>query len=278
MLTWINGQLVDELAASVSVFDHSLNVGDGVFETVKVVEGIPFALERHLDRLGRSAAGLGLPAPERSTIRKACLDVVNHLDDAGMYRLRITYTGGPSRSGSMRDDDISPTLIVTVASLPLPASKTTVATVPWPRNERGALAGIKSTSFAENVVALARARAAGATEALFCDTQSRLCEGTGSNVFVVVDGQLMTPSLASGCLAGVTRALVLEWTQATETDLSFDTLHRAEEVFLTSTLRNIQAVTAVLFDEGRRDLVGPGPVTADVAAVFAERSGANPEP
>ncbi len=112
--------------------------------------------------------------------------------------------------------------------------------VPWPRNERGALAGLKTTSYAENVVALAYARERGAGEALFANLAGHLCEGTGSNVFYVVDGELRTPTLASGCLAGISRALLLEWYGAREVDEPADVLEDAEEVFLVSTTRDVQ--------------------------------------
>ncbi|MCC3771970.1 aminotransferase class IV, partial [Streptomyces sp. UNOC14_S4] len=152
---------------------------------------------------------------------------------------------------------------------------TSVITVPWTRNERSALAGLKSTSYAENVVALARAADRGATEALFANTVGELCEGTGSNVFVVLDGELHTPPLASGCLAGITRALVVEWTGARETTLPADVLDRADEIFLTSTLRDVQAVGAV---DGRTLPTAPGPVTAEVAKIFQERAAADIDP
>ena len=83
--------------------------------------------------------------------------------------------------------------------------------VPWVRNERSAVAGLKTTSYAENVVALAYAKERGAIEAVFANTRGELCEGTGSNVFVVRDGVVWTPPLDSGCLAGITRALAVEW-------------------------------------------------------------------
>ncbi|MDQ2650826.1 MAG: aminotransferase class IV, partial [Actinomycetota bacterium] len=142
---------------------------------------------------------------------------------------------------------------------------TAVVTVPWTRNERSAVAGIKTTSYAENVRALARAHERGASEALFANTVGQLCEGTGSNVFVVVDGTVLTPPLSSGCLAGVTRALVLECHDVTEQDLPLDVLRTADEVFLTSTGRDVQAVHQI--DDRALD---PGPITAEAAAAFAE--------
>lgn len=183
-------------------------------------------------------------------------------------RLRITYTGGLSPLGSDRGD-AGPTLVVALGETKRRPDTTAAVTVPWTRNERSALAGLKTTSYAENVVALARAHEHGATEALFANTVGALCEGTGSNVFVVVDGELHTPRLASGCLAGITRALAVEWTGAHESDLPFDVLERAEEIFLTSTLRDVQAVHRI---DGRELTEVPGPVTTKAMRIWDERA------
>ncbi|MFI6108462.1 aminotransferase class IV [Streptomyces sp. NPDC051310] len=267
MKLWVDGGLRDADTARVSVLDHGLTVGDGVFETLKAEDGRLFALEPHLDRLTRSARGLGLPDPDLDEIRRAC-DAVLEANPMPLGRLRITYTGGVSPLGSDRGD-AGPTLVVAVGETTRRPDTTAVITVPWTRNERGALTGLKTTSYAENVVALAAAHRQGASEALFANTVGQLCEGTGSNVFVVVDGQLLTPPVASGCLAGITRALTVEWTGAREADLPLDVLETAEEIFLTSTLRDVQAVHRV---DGR-DLPGaPGPVTAKAMRIFAERA------
>lgn len=273
MKIWLDGALRDANSALVSVFDHGFTVGDGVFETIKAVDGRPFALTRHLDRLARSARGLGLPEPDRDEVRRACTAVLE-AEPVPLGRLRITYTGGLSPLGSDRGTT-GPTLVVAVGATHRRPDTTATVTVPWTRNERGALAGLKSTSYGENVVALARAAEQGATEALFANTVGALCEGTGSNVFVVLDGELHTPPLASGCLAGITRALVLEWTGARETDLPYDVLDRAEEVFLTSTLRDVQAVHTV---DGRQLPGAPGPVTAKAMRIFDERAGSDLDP
>ena len=112
--------------------------------------------------------------------------------------------------GSDRGDG-TPTVIVAAAPMaPWPATAEVVV-VPWPRNERSAIAGLKTNSYAENVVALAHAHERGRAKRCFVNTAGGLCEGTGTNVFVVVDGELVTPSLASGCLAGITRVLVIEF-------------------------------------------------------------------
>ncbi|GGV68097.1 MULTISPECIES: aminotransferase class IV [Streptomyces] len=273
MKVWFDGALREIDAARVSVLDHGLTVGDGVFETVKAVDGRPFALTRHLERLTRSARGLGLPDPDLDEVRRACAAVLAAAP-VPLGRLRITYTGGFGPLGSERGDQ-GPTLVVAVGETTRRPDSTAVVTVPWTRNERGALTGLKTTSYAENVVALAHAHNNGASEALFGNTAGRLCEGTGSNVFVVLDGEIHTPPLASGCLAGITRALTIEWTGAKETDLPLEVLREAEEVFLTSTLRDVQAVHRV---DDRELPAAPGPVTAKAMRIFQERSGDDLDP
>lgn len=273
MKIWLDGGLQDLGSARVSVLDHGLTVGDGIFETVKAVDGRPFALSRHLDRLTRSARGLGLPDPDLDEVRRACAAVLE-AEPVPLGRLRITYTGGYGPLGSDRGDQ-GPTLVVAVGATTRRPDATAVITVPWTRNERGALAGLKTTSYAENVVALARASQQGATEALFANTVGQLCEGTGSNVFVVLDGEIHTPPIASGCLAGITRALTVDWTGAEETDLPLDVLERADEVFLTSTLRDVQSVHRV---DGRELPGAPGPVTAKAMRIFDERAGHDLDP
>ncbi|MFE0644204.1 aminotransferase class IV [Streptomyces sp. NPDC058877] len=273
MKLWVNGGLRDAEAATVSVLDHGLTVGDGVFETVKAERGETFALTLHLERLARSALGLGLPGPDLDEVRRACAAVLE-ANPMELGRLRITYTGGLSPLGSERGD-AGTSLVVALGETGRRPDTTAVITVPWTRNERGALTGLKTTSYAENVMALARAREAGASEALFANTTGRLCEGTGSNVFVVVDGRILTPPVSSGCLAGITRALAVQWTGAEEVELPFEVLEDADEVFLTSTLRDVQAVHRV---DGRTLTGAPGPVTAKAMRVFDERAAANRDP
>ncbi|MFE3071204.1 aminotransferase class IV [Streptomyces sp. NPDC059247] len=273
MKLWVNGGLYDEEAARVSVLDHGLTVGDGIFETVRAERGETFALTLHLERLTRSARGLGLPDPDLDEVRRACAAVLE-ANPMPLGRLRITYTGGLSPLGSERGD-AGPGLVVALGETGRRPDSTAVITVPWTRNERGALTGLKTTSYAENVVALARAKERGASEALFANTVGQLCEGTGSNVFVVVDGRLLTPPVSSGCLPGITRALAVEWTGAVETDLPLDVLESAEEVFLTSTLRDVQAVHRI---DGRELSPAPGPVTAKAMRVFDEHAARDRDP
>jgi len=269
---WVNGRLCDPDEPSICALDHGFTVGDGVFETLKVVDGVPFALTRHLERLERSATGLGLRPPDRDRIRAGCQEVLTAQPNDGVLRLRITYSAGRGPLGSDRTDT-EPTLVVAASPASAWAPGTAVVIAPWPRNERGALVGLKTTSYADNVMALAWAHERGASEAILLNTRGELCEGTGSNVFVVIEGQVLTPPLSSGCLAGITRQLVLEWTAAQEADLDAIALRQASEAFLTSSTRDVQPIIAVDGIE-----LPAGPVTGMVQRVFTERSEADLDP
>lgn len=268
---WVNGRLVPEAEATTSARDHGFVVGDGVFEAVKIDRGRVFALTRHLARMERSAAGIGLSGFDVATVRRAVGEVIDANRDvltSAFDLLRITFTGGPGLLGSGRVDG-EPTLVLGLTLGHDPDPQTSVITVPYRRNDVGALTGLKTTSYGENVLALAQAHAAGASEAVFANTRGQLCEGTGTNVFVVRDGELLTPPLSSGCLAGITRALVIDWYGAREVDLPYDALTTADEVFLTSTARDVQPVVAV---DGIPVGSGtPGPLTRAAAQTFADR-------
>lgn len=273
MRAWVNGNLFDDVrTATLPVTDHGLTVGDGVFETVKVVDGEPFAPTRHLARMARSAKGLGLEALDEQQVRRAVAAVLDG-ETAPLSKIRITYTAGEGPMGSGRLPG-TPTLVVVADEQDPPAADVRVVTVPWVRNDRGALAGLKTTSYAENVVALAFAHDRGASEAVFANTRGLLCEGTGSNVFYVVDGELRTPTLDSGCLAGVSRALVLEWCGGREVDEPVEVLQHADEVFLAGTTRDVQPVSGV--DD--RTLSTPGPVTARCMDIWAARAPERSDP
>ncbi|MDX2974558.1 aminotransferase class IV [Kribbella solani] len=272
MRIWLNGALLDDEAA-VSPLDHGLTTGDGVFETLKLEYGRPFAVRRHLDRLVRSAVGLGLPTPDVAAI-EAGIDAVVAADPGIPFgRLRITYTGGVSPLSSDRGT-AGPTVLIASQQIQRPAATSAIVTVPWVRNERSAVAGLKTTSYAENVRALAYAKERGGSEAIFANTIGNLSEGTGSNIFCVYDGELITPTLDSGALAGVTRGLVLEWFGGVERDVPMEMLAEAEEIFLTSTTRDVQAIHRA----DARTLTVPGTVTSQVAKVFTDYSATNPNP
>lgn len=278
MAVWLNGTLVPADEARVSVRDHGLTTGDGVFEALRVSRGVPFAMTRHLARLRASAAGLGLPGPDLDQIRAGVHAVLAAAGRPDRARIRITVTAGESVLGSARPDGLTAaglTVIIALGELAETPASCDVAVLPWPRNERGLLAGVKTTSYAENVRALAWARERGAAEAVLGNLAGNLCEGTGTNVFVVTGGRLVTPPLSAGCLAGVTRGLVVEWAGAAEEDLPLSALAGAEEAFLTGTTRDVQPVRLV---DGAPLPAVPGPLTRKAAEIFAARAAESPDP
>ena len=268
MIVSVNGEIGDADILRISPLDHGLLVGDGVFETMRVYGGVPFAWTRHLERLERSAAGLGLQTPPIEGLREQA-DAVLLANELTEARLRITLTGGPAPLGSERAA-VPPTVVIAASALTAWPPTADVVTVAWPRNERGATAGLKTISYAENVRALAYAHEHGASEAIFPNTRGELCEATGSNVFVVRNGVLATPPAASGCLLGVTRALVLELARGlglapVEVTLPLNALEHADEAFLASTTREVQAIAHV--DEAAL-AHAPGPITTRLAEAF----------
>jgi branched-chain amino acid aminotransferase len=268
---WVNGAQVDPTAPSIAALDHGLTVGDGVFETCRIVNGVPFALKRHARRLDQSMAGLGLPPADHGIIEAGIKSVLAG-EPIAFGRLRYTVSGG---AGPLGSDRLASPLTYIVAAGPQEPNPQTgkLVVVPWTRNERGACAGLKTTSYAENVVALAYAKHRGGVEALFANTAGNLCECTGSNVFVVVGAQILTPDLASGPLAGVTRELVVQWCRqegltVRVKPLPMSILEQADEVFITSSTKDVLAIHAI--DD--RPIAAPGPVTARAAEIFARQS------
>jgi branched-chain amino acid aminotransferase len=270
MTAWINGRLVALADARVSILDHGLVVGDGVFETLRVYRGTPFAWTRHLARLRASADGLGLTIPDVDELRVAADAVLqaNNLSDA---RLRITVTGGVAPPGSARGDD-GPTSFLMASPIEPAAASVDVVTAPWTRNENGALAGLKTISYAANVRALAYAHERDAGEAIFANTKGNLCEATGSNVFLVRAGTLLTPPASAGCLLGVTRALVLELAKSLgietlERDIAISALGECDEAFLSSTTREVQPIAHI---DGNAVPTVCGPVSQRLATAFTD--------
>lgn len=279
---WVDGRLCDEQAASVSVLDHGITVGDGAFEAAKIVDGRAFALSRHARRLDRSLVGLGLPPADHRLIEEGVDAVLSAGDPIRFGRLRYTVTAGRGPLGSDRSvprDGVDPlTYIVTAVDEAPPPASAKVVVAPWTRNERAATAGLKTTSYADNVVALAYAKERGAVEAVLRNTRGELCECTGSNVFVVVEGTVLTPPAGSGLLRGITRELVLQWCREDglpieERVMPLGILDTADEVFLTSSTKDVLAVHAV--DDRLLEL---GPLTARAATVFAARAGEGMDP
>ncbi len=271
-VTCVNGSLIESGKGVILPNDHSVIVGDGVFETIQVFNGQPFAITRHLRRLKNSSKGLGLLPPNEDAIKDAVDKVLGADPEAGL--IRITWSSGTGPLGSARGGNSGTLIVATQAKKIWPASES-VHIVPWPRNERGALTGLKTTSYAENVLALETAHLHGSDEALFLNTTGLLCEGTGTNIFLVIEGELVTPSLSSGCLAGITREIVLEIAEVIERDILPEELNLCSEAFLTSSTRDLSPISR--FDNLEIPLC-PGPITQKIAHAFSELKSSQPDP
>jgi branched-chain amino acid aminotransferase len=274
MILWVDGQLVSRRDAALRPDDHSL-VGDGVFEAIKLIDGRPFALSRHLTRLAASAVPLGLPV-DLAVVRGAVAEILTTEQARHTPSwLRITVTGGSAPMGTGAVGSV-PTVVVAIAPMAPWGPVSEVVVAPWTRNERGPTAGLKTISYADNVIAYRHARRLGADESIFANTKGLLCEGTGTNVFVAFEGRLCTPSLASGCLSGITRQLLLEWMpEIVERDLPIEALATAEEAFLTSTSRDVHPITSV---DGSRLSHSPGPLTRTAMTAWTARASLDNDP
>lgn len=284
---WVNDELVPVSNAKVSVLDHGFTVADGVFETLLVLDGNVFARDLHLLRLGKSATGLGISLPDATLLNSAIDQVLGAHKNMDFGRLRLTVTSGSGPLGSDRTN-AEPTLVVSISAQDKWPDSTSVLLVPWTRNEDSPLAGLKTTSYAENAYALAAAKSRGFSEALFCDTSKRLSEGTGSNVFLVINDAVVTPSDASGLLRGVTRDLVIRWARESgieiaERDVSPTELWDAQELFLTSSTRDVQPITQLASLDSALQLSSHrtleiGAVTLKLAEIFKRQRERNINP
>ena len=280
-MIWFNGELISANDACVSPFDLGLTVGLGVFETMAAYDGKVFAYDLHHARLIKSAEVFALQVPERSVISAAIAEVIeaNHYHQ-GRYRIRVTLSGGANQLGGGRQQ--GDVMVTAQAARSADSASDSgsgsdlakLAWVPFVINERAATAGVKSTSYADHVLAYRHALNAGADEALMFNSQGHLAEGSMSNVFVVKDGVVQTPSLASGCLPGVTRQLVINLCAdldlpVEECQLGVQDIDNADEIFLTSSLREIQAAV-LLGTEARATEAVTGEVTGRLAEAYAE--------
>jgi branched-chain amino acid aminotransferase len=283
-LVGIDGEVVDPGEARVSVFDRGFLYGDGLFETIRVYGGRPFRAREHVERLEWSAErlrldlGMGLDALEAEVLRFVELGAREL--GTGELALRLMVTRGQGPSLELPGLLPAPTgaksqrLLFVSRHKPLPASLystgATAITYATHRPSDG-VRGAKVTNYVESIQALLAARDRGAHEALIVSADGEVLEGTTSNVFVVRAGRLETPPRTSSLLPGITRAevIALAGNQLVETRLEPEDLRSAEEVFITSTLREIVPITSV--DERPIGDGMPGPVTRALAEALRER-------
>lgn len=284
----IGGRVCAPEDAKISVFDRGFLYGDSVYETVGTVRGRLFALQEHLARLERSAELIGLRVLPRAQIESAVAETVAAAGNPES-RLRIVLTRGVGKLDLDPAESDDTQLVVIVTPLQPPSrlmyeDGVAVAVVSVTRNSPRAIdPAIKSGNYLNSVLALGEARRRQAYEAILCSADGTIAEGASSNVFIVKDGEVRTPGLEVGILAGITRAQVLELCRADgiphrEVRLSPDDLRAADEAFITSATRLVLPVTRVddvVLGDGR-----PGPITRRLGALLDElaRRGANSTP
>ena len=276
---YIDGKFYSEASAKVSVFDHGLLYGDGIFEGIRFYNGRVFRLEEHLARLWDSARSICLEIP--MTVRdmtEAVLETIrqNHLRDG---YIRLLVTRGIGNLGLNPTQCKSPSVIIIAATIALYHESfyrkgLTIVTCATRRSNPAALnPAVKSLNYLNNVMARIEANLANADEALMLNDAGNVAECTADNVFVIKRGQIFTPPITAGALRGITRGIVFEIAaelgiKVLETDITRHDIFVADECFLTGTAAEIVPVVKA---DGR--LIGngkPGPITTRTMARFRE--------
>lgn len=279
MKVYIDGEFYEKEHAKVSVFDHGLLYGDGVFEGIRFYNGRVFRLEEHINRLFDSARAICLGIPlDKAAVTEATLETIRRNELRDGY-VRLVVTRGPGDLGLNPALCPKATIIVIAAKITLyPADKyengLMVVTCATRRIPHGSLSPmVKSLNYLNNVLAKIEAANAGAGEGLMLNEQGYVAECTGDNVFIVKGGKIYTPPIASGALAGVTRGVVFEMAAEAGIPISEPNITRydlwtADECFLTGTAAELIPVVTLdcrSIGEGR-----PGPVTRQLMTRFHE--------
>ena len=270
MKVYINGKYRDEAEATISVFDHGLLYGDGIFEGIRAYNGRIFKLKEHIDRLFYSAKAilLNIPMPHASMMR-AVVDTCRQNDVRDGY-IRLVVTRGVGTLGLNPNRCKDPSVIIIAGKIQLYPPELyqngmDIVTVPTVRNLHSALnPAIKSLNYLNNILAKIEANNAGCEEAIMLNAEGFVAECTGDNLFVVKEGQVLTPPLTAGALYGITRKVVLELSaelghRVAETNLTRYDLFNADECFLTGT--GAELVPVVRIDGRPIGDAKPGPVT-----------------
>jgi branched-chain amino acid aminotransferase len=276
-MIFMNDSLVPEHEAKVSVFDHGLLYGDGVFEGLRSYAGKVFRLEAHLDRLYASARAICLEIPlPKQAVAKAVIDTLAANNLADGY-VRLVVTRGAGSLGLDPNKTSHPQVIVIADTISLYPREfydqgLRIVTAATQRTQSAALSPrIKSLNYLNNIMAKLEGLQAGCVEALMLNHKGEVAECTGDNIFVVRSGRLLTPPPDAGILEGITRNAVMELAVAAGIDCREQTLVRhdlytADECFLTGTAAEVIPVVEI---DGRKIGAGlPGPVTQRLTADF----------
>ncbi|OYX11171.1 MAG: 2-keto-4-methylthiobutyrate aminotransferase [Rhizobiales bacterium 32-66-8] len=235
MIYWLNGKLVPAEAAVLSPTDRGFTLGDGLFETLRVVDGAVLRVEAHLARLAAGAQVLALPlAGLNLAAALTAVVAANHVE-TGVVRLTVSRGSGPR--GVLPPVEPHPTVLIGATALVAPASapvRLMTCTVTR-RNEMSPLSRIKSLNYLDNILARQEAAARGLDDALLLNTRGQVAEASYANLFAVREGTLVTPPVADGALPGIMRAEILRLGAREETLTPRD-LAGAEEVFLSTSL------------------------------------------
>ena len=279
MQVYIDGNFYPESEAKVSVFDHGLLYGDGVFEGIRFYNGKVFRLEEHIGRLYKSAAAICMVIPlDRKALTDALLETVRRNELRDGY-IRLVVTRGKGNLGLSPEHCPKPTVIIIAAKITLYPAESyekglKVVTCSTRRIAHGALSPmVKSLNYLNNIMAKIEATHAGAGEGLMLNEQGLVAECTGDNIFLVSEGRLFTPPISSGALAGITRAVAIAIAlelglEVTEPQMTRYDIYTADECFLTGTAAEI--IPAVEFDKRPIGDGKPGPVTRRMIERFRE--------
>jgi branched-chain amino acid aminotransferase len=277
MLIYLNGKLVDKDKAVISVFDHGLLYGDGVFEGIRCYDGLIFKLDEHIDRLYRSASAIELKIPmSKSGMVEAIIETLKANALKGAY-IRLVITRGPGDLGLDPRKCKDATIFIITDKIALYPEKfykqgLEIITASTKRNLATALdPRIKSLNYLNNILAKIDAIKSGAEEAIMLTYNDYVAECTGDNIFIVKGGKLMTPPTDVGALEGITRNAVIGLAKKTgipfkETMLKMDEVYAADEVFLTGTAAEIIPVTKI--DKRRIGGGEPGKITMRLLEEF----------
>lgn len=286
MLIYLNGKLVEKEKAVISVFDHGLLYGDGVFEGIRSYDGLIFKLREHIDRLYRSAEAIQLKMPmTKDDMIKAVKETLKANNLKGAY-IRLVVTRGPGDLGLDPRKCKSSTVFIITDKIALYPEKfyrngLEIITAKTRRNLTTALnPKIKSLNYLNNILAKIDAIKAGTEEAIMLSYNEYVAECTGDNIFMVKDGKLFTPPTDVGALEGITREAVIELAKSIkmyceEKMLKLEDLYAADEVFLTGTAAEIIPVTAI--DKKQIGNGKPGPITMRLLDEFKKLTKTNGE-